>query len=260
VNAYHLKVPAVQESVRVAADFVRKVAVKAGLDEQGIYHVEMSIDEACTNIIEHGFTGGSPAGEIAITCRLAAGRLLIDLLDDAPPFDPTAQEPPDPEKPLQDRQPGGWGIFFINRMMDAVAYDYVEGRNLLQMEKCLPVQAVPMPEDTPFPAQQLSRSVWLVKLEGRLDSTEAGPLESALMGQLSDGHDTLLLDMQDVAYISSSGLKVLLGAWRRAQTEGGTVALFGLQPRVKEVFEMSGFDQVFDLYGELAAAQEALGF
>ena len=53
--------------------------------------------------------------------------------------------------------------------------------------------------------------------------------------------------MREVNYISSSGLKVFISAWRRAQKTGGKLILVGLTDRVREVFAVSGFDSVLPI-------------
>ena len=63
--------------------------------------------------------------------------------------------------------------------------------------------------------------------------------------------------MTDVEYIASSGLKVLVTAWRRARETSGDVVLSGLQPRIIEIFEMVGFDMLFQVFPTLAAALDA---
>jgi anti-sigma B factor antagonist len=51
-----------------------------------------------------------------------------------------------------------------------------------------------------------------------------------------------------VDYISSSGIKVLVSAWRLSRQHAGDVILTDLQPRIREVFEMIGFDMMFHIY------------
>ncbi|NLF77848.1 MAG: STAS domain-containing protein, partial [Chloroflexi bacterium] len=63
--------------------------------------------------------------------------------------------------------------------------------------------------------------------------------------------------MAQVEYIASSGLKVLVAAWRRAQGQAGDVILSSLQPRIVEIFEMVGFDMLFQIFPDLNAALAA---
>ncbi|PJF44222.1 MAG: anti-sigma factor antagonist, partial [Phototrophicales bacterium] len=78
--------------------------------------------------------------------------------------------------------------------------------------------------------------------------------EQALEEELQQGHFRLLISFAHVTYISSSGLKVLVTAWRKARDNKGDVILAALQPRILEVFEMIGFDMMFNIYDSPEAA------
>jgi anti-anti-sigma factor len=58
----------------------------------------------------------------------------------------------------------------------------------------------------------------------------------------------LLLDMQQVSFLSSSGLRALLLVRREINERHGVLMLVGLQPQVEEVFTMTGFAQIFEIY------------
>ncbi|MDX1688777.1 MAG: STAS domain-containing protein [Candidatus Promineifilaceae bacterium] len=105
--------------------------------------------------------------------------------------------------------------------------------------------------------QELTAGVWLVGISGRLDQTQTPDLEEQLDELLRDGHHRIVVDMSEVTYINSGGLRCLVTAWRRAKKEGGNVVLTGLKERVNEVFSMVGFDKVFDVYPTRAAAEAA---
>jgi anti-sigma B factor antagonist len=99
----------------------------------------------------------------------------------------------------------------------------------------------------------------IVRPRGRLDAAGAPPLERELRQHLAQGYAHLLVDLSDTSYISSNGLRVLLGALKAARKEGGTLKLCCLNPRLKEIFEMVGFDQVFEIYATEAEAERAFG-
>ncbi len=84
--------------------------------------------------------------------------------------------------------------------------------------------------------------------QGRLDAVTVPALETALNDCLSQGRVYLVVDLSAVNYISSSGLRVLLTARRKAQEAGGDVVLCGMSARVREVFEMIGFDKLFRVF------------
>jgi anti-sigma B factor antagonist len=106
----------------------------------------------------------------------------------------------------------------------------------------------------------LSGEVTGVAVEGRLDAATVPTLEQTLQRLLFDGQAKLVIDLADVNYISSSGLRALLTARRQARSRGGNVHLCCLHSRVKEIFEMVGFMSVFGVYAtrdEAAAAFRA---
>ncbi len=245
------------ENVRHAAEAVAEAAQRAGLDERAVYHCQMAVDEALTNIIEHGYRFQEDAHQIEIVCRLEADAFRITITDDSPPFNPLTHDAPDPTQPLDSREPGGWGIYFIRRLMDAVEYRREGEKNVLTLiKKRLPTAAQTTPQ-VGFPARALDAHSAVVSPRGRLDSRSAPLLEHTLNAQLESGHTWIVVDMHDVDYIASSGLKVLVAAWRRAREQQGDVILCGLQPRIVEIMEMVGFDMLFQLYPDLESALAA---
>ena len=102
-------------------DFVERNAETYGLDSTGVYAVQLAVDEAFTNIIEHAY-GGECAEEIECTCQITLNGLVIILKDCGSPFDPSEVPEPDLNSDLEDRQVGGLGLFFIRRLMDEVQY------------------------------------------------------------------------------------------------------------------------------------------
>ncbi len=257
----HFTIPGLLEKVPEASSFVALQAEAAGLDERAVYHCEVAVDEWCTNIIEHGCED-CPGDEhhIQITCQERSGQFVITIIDDGMRFDPTSLADVDPNKPLEEREPGGLGWFFIRKFMDQVYYEYKDGLNHLTMIKWGAKRKVKMdqPSEAGFPAHELKDGIWVVTPSGRLDSTTAHSLEVALTEQLEASHTRLVIDMSRVSYISSSGLKVLVSGWRKAQRLGGSIVLVGLSPRVQEVFEISGFHTLFTSVGTLDEATASI--
>ena len=84
--------------------------------------------------------------------------------------------------------------------------------------------------------------------QGRLDASRARPFDGELKNHIANGHVHLLVDLTDTRYISSNGLRVLLAAQKQASKLGGALKLCGLDARLTEIFEMSGFDHVFEIF------------
>jgi anti-anti-sigma factor len=99
----------------------------------------------------------------------------------------------------------------------------------------------------------------IAKLAGRLDSSSAASAEESFATLLAGGAPRLAIDLSGLEYVSSAGLRVLLVVGRKIQQAGGKLALFGLVPNVRAVFQISGFDKIFTLAADRAAALAALG-
>lgn len=251
VGERQLRIAGVLENVWVACDFVVSQARELGLEERAIHHCYLAVDEACTNIIEHGY--GSDCGDcvIDVSCQSDQYALTITIMDDSPPFDPLLRPDPDAQAPLSERGAGGWGIFFIKKLMDKVSYSYKDGRNRLVMVKKLnraaqtPDHASPVARTIEM--QALSDKIWMVTPSGRLDDAQSKHLASALSSQLELGHRSFVVNMADVEYVSSAGLKMLVSVWQRVRDLKGDLVLVGLVPRVREVLQMIGLDLVFTI-------------
>jgi serine/threonine-protein kinase RsbW len=115
--------------------FVRGEAQKAGLDDTAVYQVEMAVDEACSNIIEHAY-GGEGRGEIHCSCRRELDSLVIVLTDEGKSFNPEQIKLPDLKATLEERDSHGLGLFFIHEWMDRVNYRSLpSGGNILTLVK-----------------------------------------------------------------------------------------------------------------------------
>ena len=107
-------------------------------------------------------------------------------------------------------------------------------------------------------AQEQDGDVVIVRLSGRLDSSAAPSAEERLGAALSGEPPRLAIDMSGLAYISSAGLRVLLVLAKKVQQQKGKVALGGLVDNVREVFAVSGFDTIFAIEPDSAAAVAAV--
>jgi len=127
--------PASLEYLDAIRTFAAGAARDAGLNGSDSYSVELSVDEACTNIIEHAYEG-IQGGDIEITCDSDGRALTVIIRDHGKPFDPSNLAPPDLDADLDSRQVGGLGIFLMKRQMDEVRFEPLgEAGNVLTMVK-----------------------------------------------------------------------------------------------------------------------------
>ena len=96
---------------------------------------------------------------------------------------------------------------------------------------------------------------------GRIDHASAEGFKEAILphvAQCRAGGDVVVLDFTGVDYISSVGLRVLMVASKAAKTHGRTLAVCGLQPVVREIFEISRFNLVLKVFPALREALTAV--
>jgi anti-anti-sigma factor len=98
----------------------------------------------------------------------------------------------------------------------------------------------------------------VLTIEGKIDSATSAQLEKKLLTMIeNDGEKNIVLDFSNMNYISSAGLRVLLMAAKRAGKLDGKVGLACLNANVKEVFDIAGFSNIFDIYTSLDEALKA---
>ena len=93
--------------------------------------------------------------------------------------------------------------------------------------------------------EERNSNVLTLKIEGRLDTTTAPTLEKTI-NDILDGVTELILDMNQLTYVSSAGLRVLLSTQKK-MNKIGTMKLIGVCEEVMEVFEMTGFSDILNI-------------
>lgn len=93
--------------------------------------------------------------------------------------------------------------------------------------------------------EERNNDVLTLKIEGRLDTTTAPTLEKTI-NEILDGVTELILDMNQLTYVSSAGLRVLLSTQKKMNKQG-TMKLIGVCEDVMDVFEMTGFVDILNI-------------
>ncbi|MFZ4813077.1 MAG: ATP-binding protein [Phototrophicaceae bacterium] len=139
-NEHRLRIVGEINQVRQACSWLVEVAEEGGMGIRDVNHLELAVDEAVTNIIEHGYQHTGADKMIDLVVRQDPDFFIVTIIDEGPPFDPLQVKDPDPLADLDERPDsgGGLGLFFIKRMMDSVHYEYTEHRNHLVLTKRRP--------------------------------------------------------------------------------------------------------------------------
>jgi serine/threonine-protein kinase RsbW len=114
--------------------FVDAACARAGLSRDVASDVRLAVEEACTNVIEHGYPAASP-GPLTLRFEHDARRLVVTVEDRAAPFDPSTVSAPDLDADWDQRDLGGLGWHLINQVMNEVRHELVAGGNRLTMVK-----------------------------------------------------------------------------------------------------------------------------
>src|SRR5688500_6150255 len=106
------------ENIPVVAQFISDSMAQLGMDESKIFDVNVAVDEACTNIIEHAYSP-EEEGTIEILCKLVSNNKAAVLIKDhGKPFDQSRRVVADTTSSLEERKPGGLGLFFMRELVD----------------------------------------------------------------------------------------------------------------------------------------------
>ncbi len=106
-----------------------------------------------------------------------------------------------------------------------------------------------------FSCDKENAQYWIAKPSGRLDLSTANAFQERLETHLSEGAPGLILDLSDIDYISSVGLRVILETGKQLKTNSRQLILLSATSFVQEVFENSGFTLLFPLVNSLEEAR-----
>jgi serine/threonine-protein kinase RsbW len=131
-----LTVPGRFEYLATIADFISEAGRDAGFDQDLIFHVQMAVDEACSNVIEHAYQG-QDKGDITLCCDCNGEEWIITIYDTGRSFDPSLVPEPNLNANLDDIKTGGLGLYFMRQLMDEVefSFDQERGNKLLMVKR-----------------------------------------------------------------------------------------------------------------------------
>ena len=89
----------------------------------------------------------------------------------------------------------------------------------------------------------------ILALSGKLDATTAKTFEDRILGVINSGTQRLVVDLSQLDYVSSSGLRVFILAAKRLQTVDGKIVLCSMKDHVRQVFDLAGFSSMLSIYG-----------
>ena len=124
------------QQVPQLAEFIDRVCETAGVDLPLTAKLNLAIEEAVVNVMDYAYPK-DVKGEVRIGAIAEEACLTFVISDSGVAFDPTAKEDADTTLSLEERPIGGLGIFLVRQIMDSVAYERTDGKNVLTLKKNL---------------------------------------------------------------------------------------------------------------------------
>ncbi len=99
--------------------------------------------------------------------------------------------------------------------------------------------------------------VAIIEPVGRIDTNTSGEFEDKIVEVMDRGETRFVVDLKEIDYISSAGLRVFLMAAKKLKSSGGSFVLCSMSDHIKEVFDISGFTPIFTITPDQASGAEA---
>ena len=132
---FQLRVPAEDRHLAEIRDFIQEVGEKIQIPGKILANTKLAVDEACTNVVKHGYQGRSGFIEVVVTGN--EREFSIEILDQGESFDLRNVKSPNLKMYVETRKRGGLGVFLMNQLMDEVRYRGSLEGNVLTMSKRL---------------------------------------------------------------------------------------------------------------------------
>ena len=126
-------VPAEADYLPALREFISKIGERYKFTNHEINAFRISIDEAATNIIKHGYQDG--AGSITMKVSVNDNRLIVELIDQGQSFDPNVVDKPNITSFVENGKKGGLGIFMMRKFLDKIEYEVTKMGNVLRLIK-----------------------------------------------------------------------------------------------------------------------------
>jgi len=134
----HIEVPGEPRFLALIRSVMTMLAHAAGFPDSDVDKIELAVDEACANVMEHAYRNACPKPSVELDIRWSPGRFVVDILDVGIPFDFSTYVPPKFPDHWLEGSTRGAGLYLIKACMDETEYEPRRGRiNRLRLVKHL---------------------------------------------------------------------------------------------------------------------------
>ncbi|MEM8486055.1 MAG: ATP-binding protein [Bacteroidota bacterium] len=135
-STYKLTIPSSTRYLEDVRRFIETHTVEAGFNTQSVEQFKVAVDEACTNVIKHAYSG-EDSHELNIKVIVDSDRFTVCIRDKGVAFRPKEYNEPDIFELAKRRQAGGFGVHIMRRLMDHVEYSSQGKVNEVRLTKYL---------------------------------------------------------------------------------------------------------------------------
>lgn len=130
-----MTIAAVVENIDPVISFVNRELEKLGCQSKVRRQIDIAIDELFGNIAHYAYN--PKVGHATVRVEVCEHPLMVEItfIDNGMAYDPLARKDPDVTLSAEDREIGGLGIYMVKKSMDAVTYEYRDGKNILKIKK-----------------------------------------------------------------------------------------------------------------------------
>lgn len=243
---------------------LRQWAVAAGLGTTGCYRITVAVSEAVTNAIIHAHAGATEK-----TVRLALGVQGNQLVAEVGDRGTWGWKAPDPPDEAHWEQTSGRGIHLIRKLSRSAAFMPRPGGGTLVRMIFAGKKVESMEGDIIVDKKQVGQGggqmetrteliddVDVLRITGRIDLVTSNTLKDTVREHLHRQRRNLVLNLEQVDFINSSGLGSLVSILKDVRLAGGSLVLSNLAPYVQEIFDITQLSNVFDSF---ATEKDAIG-
>lgn len=124
---FTIQVPSSTRNLAIIREFIARVGEQSGLSERALGELELAVDEACTNVIEHAY-GHDSTKEVVIRAMFDEEEIRIEVIDTGRGFEPDQIESLEVDELVEKRRTGGLGMRLMKTLMDEVHYELEPGK------------------------------------------------------------------------------------------------------------------------------------
>ena len=132
-----LVIEAVIDNLEAVNLFVHKSIKQFEVSKRTLMQLDLVVEEIFVNIANYAYSPNTGSVKILIEAKEEPLTVSLTFIDSGVPYNPLEKSDPDVNLSADDRQIGGLGIFLTKNFVDDISYQFLDGRNILKIEKYL---------------------------------------------------------------------------------------------------------------------------